>query len=156
MAPATGLPSLEQPLQTTMMAPSISTLLGAVRIGPPHTSQAALKEIGETKSLRLKKLSKARNRLLSPRADGRRVLKLLDERRRFSLMLDYEFGKGTSSALPRSGLDYYYSRKSDRLKQVMHDGQIFAVIRPNGAIALSLRAAVLLASSRAFMENSVT
>jgi predicted RNA-binding protein (TIGR00451 family) len=83
-------------------------------------------------------------------------LKLLDERRRFTLMLDYEFGVGTSRALPRSGLDYFYSRRSDRLKQVMHDGKIFAVIRPNGAIALSLRAAGILASSRAFMQNSVT
>ena len=38
----------------------------------------------------------------------------------------------------------------------MHDGKIFAVVRPNGAIALSLYAARLLASSRAFMQNSVT
>jgi predicted RNA-binding protein (TIGR00451 family) len=83
-------------------------------------------------------------------------LKLLDERRRFSLMLDYEFGNGTSAALPQSGFEYLYSRKSDRLKQVMHEGKIFAVIRPNGAIALSLHAAGLLASSKAFMQNSVT
>ncbi len=83
-------------------------------------------------------------------------MRLLDERRRFSLMLDYEFGRGTSGALPRDGLDYLYSRKSDRLKEVMHEGKIFAVVRPNGAIALSLYAARLLASSRAFMQNSVT
>jgi predicted RNA-binding protein (TIGR00451 family) len=83
-------------------------------------------------------------------------LKLLDERRRLSLMLDYEFGRGTSGALPRSGLDYLYSRRSDRLKQVMHDGKIFAVIRPNGAIALSMYGANLMSRSRAFMENSVT
>jgi predicted RNA-binding protein (TIGR00451 family) len=83
-------------------------------------------------------------------------LKLLDERTRFTLMLDYEFGKGTSGALPRTGLEYLYSRKSDRLRQVMHEGKIFAVVRPNGAIALSLYGARLLASSRAFMQNSVT
>lgn len=83
-------------------------------------------------------------------------MNLLDDRRRFSLMLDYEFGKGTSAALPRGGLEFLHSRKSDRLKQVMHEGRIFAVIRPNGAIALSLHAASLLASSRAFLQNSVT
>jgi 7-cyano-7-deazaguanine tRNA-ribosyltransferase len=83
-------------------------------------------------------------------------LALLDERRRFCLMLDYEFGRGTSTALPRSGLDFLYSRRSDRLKQVMHDGKLFAVVRPNGAIALSLLGARILASSRTFMQNSVT
>jgi predicted RNA-binding protein (TIGR00451 family) len=72
------------------------------------------------------------------------------------MMLDYEFGRGTSSALPGEGLRFYYSRRSDRLKQVDHEGKIFAIIRPNGAIALSLTAASILASSRAFLRNSVT
>jgi len=83
-------------------------------------------------------------------------LKVLDERRRLSLMLDYEFGRGTGAALPRDGLEYLYSRRSDRLKQVTHGGKIFAVVRPNGAVALSLYGARLLSSSRAFMQNSVT
>ncbi len=83
-------------------------------------------------------------------------MKLLDDTRRFSLMLDYEFGRGTSSAMPRIGLEFLHSRRSDRLKQVNHEGRIFAVIRPNGAIALSLYGAGLLASSKAFMQNSVT
>jgi predicted RNA-binding protein (TIGR00451 family) len=83
-------------------------------------------------------------------------LKILDERRRFAIMLDYEFGAGTSRALPRRGLGFLYSRKSDRLKQVDHEGRLFAVIRPNGAIALSLYAASILATSRAFLRNSVT
>jgi len=71
-------------------------------------------------------------------------------------MLDYEFGAGTSRALPSEGFEYLYSRRSDRLKQVMYGRRIFAVIRPNGAIALSLYAAKLLASSKVFMQNSVT
>src|SRR5271169_6029817 len=43
-ADATGptcLPSLAQLLQTTIMAPSISTLFGEARRGEPHTSHAA-------------------------------------------------------------------------------------------------------------------
>lgn len=71
-------------------------------------------------------------------------------------MLDYEFGRGTSGALPRSGLEYLYSRRSDRLRQVMHEGKLFAVIRPNGAIAPSMHGAKVLASSKAFIQNSVT
>jgi len=71
-------------------------------------------------------------------------------------MLEYEFGKGSSSALPKDGLRFFYSRRSDRLKQVNHRGEIFAVIRPNGAIALSLYGATTLSRSRAFLRNSVT
>jgi hypothetical protein len=37
----TCLPSLAQLLQTTIIAPSISTLLGEARRGAPQTSQAA-------------------------------------------------------------------------------------------------------------------
>ncbi len=81
---------------------------------------------------------------------------ILDERRRFELMLDYEFGAGTSRALPAEELQFFYSRKSDRLKQVNLDGRLFVVIRPSGAIALTFYAASVLASSRKFLENSVT
>ena len=83
-------------------------------------------------------------------------LKLLDERTRLAMMLDYEFGKGTSKALPAERLKFYYSRKSDRLKQVSHDGKLFAIIRPNGAIALSLYSASILIASKAFLQNCIT
>ena len=71
-------------------------------------------------------------------------------------MIDYEFGPGSSRALPKERLEYFYSRKSRRLKQVNHEGRLFFVIRPNGAIALTLYAASVLSASKAFMENSVT
>ena len=45
-------------------------------------------------------------------------LKLLDERTKLAMMLDYEFGRGTSRVLPADGLKFFYSRRSDRLKQV--------------------------------------
>jgi len=72
------------------------------------------------------------------------------------MMLDYEFGAGTSRALPRRGLRFLYSRKSDRLKQVDHEGKLFAVIRPNGAIALTMYSASVLAASKVFLRNTVT
>lgn len=81
---------------------------------------------------------------------------MMDERRRFALMLDYEFGPGTSRALPAEDLEFLYSRRSDRLKQVNHAGRLFVIIRPSGAIALTLYAALTLSSSKRFLENSVT
>jgi len=82
-------------------------------------------------------------------------MRLLEGRKQFSTMLDYEFGVGTSRALPKTGLTFVYSKKSDRLKQVIHDDKLFATIRPNGAIAPTNYGASLLIKSKAYAENSV-
>lgn len=71
-------------------------------------------------------------------------------------MLDYQFGRGSSASLPRGDLEFFYSRRSGRLKQVDHKGMLFATIRPNGAIALSVDGAKTLSPSKAFLRNSVT
>lgn len=82
-------------------------------------------------------------------------MRLLDGRKQFSIMLDYEFGAGTRRALPKSGLKFVYSKRSDRLKQVIHDDKLFATIRPNGVIAPTYYGACLLIKSKAYAENSV-
>lgn len=83
-------------------------------------------------------------------------MRLLDGRKQFSLMLDYEFGPGASRALPKEDLEFVYSKKSDRLKQVVHGGKLFATIKPNGAIAPTHYGATVLIRSRAYAQNSVT
>ncbi|MDA4117609.1 MAG: queuine tRNA-ribosyltransferase [Thaumarchaeota archaeon] len=70
-------------------------------------------------------------------------------------MLDYEFGAGSSRALPKTGLEFVYSRKSERLKQVIHGEQLFAIVRPNGVICPTMYGASVLMKSRTFAENSV-
>ena len=82
-------------------------------------------------------------------------MRLLDGRKQFSIMLDYEFGAGTSKALPKSGLEFVYSKRSDRLKQVIHGGKLFATIRPNGVIAPTYYGATVLIKSKAYAQNSV-
>jgi conserved protein with predicted RNA binding PUA domain len=82
-------------------------------------------------------------------------MRLLDGRKQFSVMLDYEFGVGTSSVLPKTGLKFVYSKRSDRLKQVLHDGRLFATIRPNGVISPTHYGASLLIKSKAYAKNSV-
>ena len=83
-------------------------------------------------------------------------MRLLEGTKQFSVMLDYEFGVGTSSALPKTGLRFVYSKRSDRMKQVFHDEKLFATIRPNGAIAPTFYGASLLMRSKAYAENTVT
>ena len=88
-------------------------------------------------------------------APGSQRKRLLDGRKQFSVMLDYEFGVGTSRALPKSGLRFVYSRRSDRMKQVFHEEQLLATIRPNGAIAPTFYGATVLIQSKAYGQNSV-
>jgi conserved protein with predicted RNA binding PUA domain len=80
---------------------------------------------------------------------------LADERRRLSIMVDYLFGKGVSRALPKEGCRLVYSRRSGRVKLVFHNDKLFATVKPNGSMALSLYGASALAVSRAFMDNCV-
>ena len=75
--------------------------------------------------------------------------------RRVSIMVDYLFGKGVSRALPREGLRLYYSRRSGRVKSVFHDGKLFATVKPNGAMALSIAGATILSKSPKFKQNCV-
>ncbi len=70
-------------------------------------------------------------------------------------MCDYLFGRGVSRALPKQGFRLYYSRRSPRVKLVYHDGKLFATVKPNGAMALSMYGATMLSGSPKFRENCV-
>jgi predicted RNA-binding protein (TIGR00451 family) len=71
-------------------------------------------------------------------------------------MVDYLFGKNVSKAIPREGMRLTYSRKSGRVKLVHHKDKLFATVRPNGSMALSVYAAGILSRSRPFLHNCVT
>ncbi len=75
--------------------------------------------------------------------------------RRVSIMVDYLFGKGVSRALPKKGFRLYYSRRSARVKLVHLNGKLFATVKPNGAMALSMYGATVLSKSARFKENCV-
>jgi uncharacterized protein with predicted RNA binding PUA domain len=70
-------------------------------------------------------------------------------------MVDYLFGKGVSKALPRDGFHLYYSRRSGRVKTIFLDGKLFATMKPNGAMALSMDGAAVLSRSPRFRQNCV-
>ena len=77
------------------------------------------------------------------------------EHRRVSLMVDYLFGRGVSRSLPKTGFKLTYSRRSGRVKLVHLEGELFATVKPNGAMALSLRGATVLSRSPRFRANCV-
>lgn len=83
-------------------------------------------------------------------------MRLPDETRRLSIMVDYLFGRNVSKAIPREGMRLAYSRRSGRVKLVYHNERLFATIRPNGSMALSVYGAGVLSKSRQFLKNCVT
>ena len=70
-------------------------------------------------------------------------------------MVDYLFGRGVSRALPKQGFRLFFSRRSGRVKLIHHEGRIFATVRPNGAFALSVYGAQILARNPRFGRNCV-
>lgn len=70
-------------------------------------------------------------------------------------MVDYLFGKGVSKALPKRDIRLVFSRRSGRVKLIFHGEKLFATVKPNGAMALSLYGAATLSDSPAFRNNCV-
>ena len=82
-------------------------------------------------------------------------MKAQEGSRQLALMVDYLFGPGVSRALPREGFRLYRSRRSGRVKSVFLNGRLFATVKPNGAMALSMEGAAILSGSPRFRENCV-
>lgn len=79
----------------------------------------------------------------------------LPEVRRLSIMVDYLYGRGVSKVLPKDGIRLVYSKRSGRVKLVYIDERLFATVKPNGSMALSLFGASILVRSRRFLDNCV-
>jgi len=79
-----------------------------------------------------------------------------DAMRRVEILVDYLFGRGASKALPTNGFSLVFSRRSGRLKLVYLNRELFATVKPNGAMALSIYGARILVNSREFRKNCVT
>jgi conserved protein with predicted RNA binding PUA domain len=82
-------------------------------------------------------------------------LRVQEESRRVALMVDYLFGRGVSRTLPKNGFRLQYSRRSGRVKLIFHDEKLFATVKPNGAMALSIYGASTLSKSPRFRQNCV-
>jgi uncharacterized protein with predicted RNA binding PUA domain len=77
------------------------------------------------------------------------------EFRRIAILFNYFFGKNVSNILPKEGYKFVLSPKSGRVKQVYHNGKLFATIRPNGSIALTPYSSQVLLRSKSFIKNCV-
>lgn len=79
----------------------------------------------------------------------------LPEPRRLATMVDYLYGRGVSRALPKDGVRLVYSNRSGRVKLVYIGERLFATVKPNGSMALTLFGASTLVGSRRFLDNCI-
>ena len=68
--------------------------------------------------------------------------------------LDSLFGNGVSKHLPKD-IEMTFSKKTGRIRTVMHKGKILCTLRIDGGLAISPYFAQMLMKSKTFRENCV-
>ena len=79
----------------------------------------------------------------------------MDENRRVSMLLDYIFGKEVSKTISGLKVDLKFSKKTGRLKNIMIYDKLFATMRVDGGLALTLEGGQILNRSPEFRQNTV-
>ena len=79
----------------------------------------------------------------------------MDVNRRVSMLLDYIFGKEVSKTISGLKVDLKFSKKTGRLKNIMIYDKLFATMRVDGGLALTLEGGQILNSSPEFRQNTV-
>ena len=79
----------------------------------------------------------------------------MDENRRVSMLLDYIFGKEVSKTISGLKVDLKFSKKTGRLKNIMISDKLFATMRVDGGLALTLEGGQILNRSPEFRQNTV-
>ncbi|MCP8304822.1 MAG: queuine tRNA-ribosyltransferase [archaeon] len=74
---------------------------------------------------------------------------------KFSMTLDYLFGKGVSLVIPIDRLDFTFSKRTGKMKNALLDGKLMAMFRPDGSIVLTIYGAELLIKHPRFKDNCV-
>ena len=68
--------------------------------------------------------------------------------------LDALFGSGVSKHLPKD-IEITFSRKTGRIRTVLHKGELLCTLRIDGGLAISPYFAQILMKSKSFRENCV-
>jgi uncharacterized protein with predicted RNA binding PUA domain len=77
------------------------------------------------------------------------------EKQMFEASLEYLYGRGVASALPWEQLIYMKSKSTKRLKLIKHKENVFASIKENGIVTLSIESAKNMMWTRRFFDSCV-
>jgi uncharacterized protein with predicted RNA binding PUA domain len=80
----------------------------------------------------------------------------IDPRRKIAATIDALFGSGISSSLPLERLEFTFSRRTGRIKNVLLDSELLCTLRTDGGLALTISGARFLSQNPNFRENCVT
>ncbi|MEM3078217.1 MAG: PUA domain-containing protein [Nitrososphaerales archaeon] len=79
----------------------------------------------------------------------------MNPKEKFLIIIDYLFGKGISQIIPMDKLNFTFSKRTGKIKNVFLDDKLIAIFRPDGSIALTINGAELLVKHPKFAENCV-
>ena len=76
----------------------------------------------------------------------------VDNRLKLQYTIDALFGKGASRSLPKK-LEFVFSKKNGRIRNVYHDNQLLCTLRIDGGLAITPYFAQILLKNKKFKEN---
>ena len=79
----------------------------------------------------------------------------IDPRQKIASNIDAIFGSDISSSIPVDRFEFTFSRRTGRIKNVLHENNLVATLRTDGGLALTIYGAKLLLQSKNFRENCV-
>jgi uncharacterized protein with predicted RNA binding PUA domain len=81
---------------------------------------------------------------------------LIEPRKKIAANIDAIFGNGISSSIPLDKFEFTFSKRTGRIKNILHNNELVATLRTDGWLALTIYGAKLLLQSKNFKENCVT
>jgi len=79
----------------------------------------------------------------------------IDPRTKIAVNIDAIFGSNISSSIPIDRLEFTFSKRTGRIKNILHDNNLVATLRKDGWLALTVYGAIMLLQSKNFRENCV-
>lgn len=76
----------------------------------------------------------------------------VDHHLKLQCTIDALFGKGVSKSLPKK-LEFVFSKKNGRIRNVSHDKKLLCTLRIDGGLAITPYFAQILLKSKKFKEN---
>jgi len=79
----------------------------------------------------------------------------IDPKQKIAMNIDAIFGSNTSLSIPIDRFEFTFSKRTGRIKNILHDNNLVATLRTDGGLALTVYGAKLFMQSGNFRENCV-
>lgn len=79
----------------------------------------------------------------------------IDPKQKIGANIDAIFGSSISTSIPVEKFEFTFSKRTGRIKNVLHNNNLVATLRTDGGLALTVYGARLFMQGRNFRENCV-